>query len=129
MHEQIERGASLSISAPLGRFVLDRSGFKPILLIAGGIGITPLLSMLKSHLAREEDAPPLYFIHCCQNRDSQAFRTELDQIAKKHRIPMLYVYGRPLSSDNAGVDYHVEGYLSISHIQEFYYRLLYCARR
>jgi ferredoxin-NADP reductase len=60
MHEQISKGASLLIKPPLGRFVLDRSGFKPVLMIAGGIGITPLLSMLKAQVERGEKMPPLY---------------------------------------------------------------------
>ena len=119
MHKQIKAGSNLSISPPMGRFVLDRSGFKPILLIAGGIGITPLFSMLKAHLARGEKAPPLYFIHCCRNRAVQAFRAELDQIASEHGIPMLHVYDQPSGDDEIGEDYHIEGYLSLEHIQSF----------
>ena len=119
MHEQIKAGGCLSISPPMGRFVLDRSSFKPILLIAGGVGITPLFSMLKSHLARGGKTPPLYFIHCCRNRAAQAFRAELDQIAEEYNVPMLHVYDQPAAEDEKGKDYQLEGYLSLKHIQNF----------
>lgn len=119
MHDRIKAGSYLSISPPMGRFVLDRSGFKPVLLIAGGIGITPLLSMLKAHLARGEKAPPLYFIHCCRNRAVQAFRAELDQIEGEYEVPMLHVYDQPSENDEIGKDYDIEGYLSLEHIQSF----------
>lgn len=51
MHEQVREGSELSISAPRNNFALDpRAGHH--LLVAGGIGITPLLSMAR-HLLRE----------------------------------------------------------------------------
>ena len=116
MHERINPGSSLLIKPPLGRFVLDRSGFKPILLIAGGIGITPLLAMLKAHITRGETRPPLYFIHCCRNRAAQPFRSELDQIAIAHDIPMLHVYDQPTAVDRKESDYQAEGFLNMAHI-------------
>lgn len=118
MHEQISDGSRLLIKPPLGRFVLDRSGFKPVLMIAGGIGITPLLSMLKAQVERGEKMPPLYFIHCCQNSEAQPFRQELDRLSERYDITMLHVYDQPKSVDTLGKNYDIEGYLGISHIEE-----------
>jgi len=118
MHEQISKGASLLIKPPLGRFVLDRSGFKPVLMIAGGIGITPLLSMLKAQVERGEKMPPLYFIHCCQNRETQPFRKELDRLSKQYAISMLHVYDQPKPTDVLGTDFDIQGRLAINHIEE-----------
>lgn len=116
MHDQIAVGSILEVQAPLGRFVLDRGSFKPVLLIAGGIGITPLLAMLKAHLGKGKKAPPIYFIHCCQNRVNQPFREELDQLGDDFDIPILHVYDQPSADDVLGRDYQVSGYLSIAHI-------------
>ena len=118
MHQQIKPGSRLDIQAPMGRFVLDRSGFKPILLIAGGIGVTPVLSMLKAHLQRGETRPPIYFIHCCQNRQLQPFRDEIDALSAQHNVATLHVYDRPRPKDKQGVDYDIHGYLTIEHIQQ-----------
>ena len=119
LHDKISVGSTINLKPPLGRFVLDRASFKPILLIAGGIGVTPLLAMAKSHLLRGIKAPPLYFIHCCQNRLLQPFRAELDDLAQQEGVKVLHIYNRPNSSDQISLDYEIEGYLLISHIQEF----------
>lgn len=45
LHDQIQKGDKLLFSAPAGDFVLSTDEF-PVVFISGGIGITPLLSML-----------------------------------------------------------------------------------
>ncbi|WP_150466919.1 MOSC domain-containing protein [Francisella sp. SYW-9] len=117
MHNQIQEGMPLEVQPPMGRFVLDRSGFKPILLIAGGIGITPILAMLKAHLSRAGKNPPIYFIHCCQNKVNHPFRDELDKLVNKYNISKLYAYSQPNSEDTLGVDYDIKGYLTIKDIK------------
>ncbi|MED7788608.1 2Fe-2S iron-sulfur cluster-binding protein [Francisella sp. 19X1-34] len=119
MHNQVQQGMHLEVQPPMGRFVLDRSGFKPILLIAGGIGITPILAMLKAHLSRSGKKPPIYFIHCCQNKINHLFRNELDELINKYNIPKQYVYSQPNNEDLLGVDYDIEGHLTIQDIRSF----------
>lgn len=45
LHEQVQIGNVLTVKAPRGEFVLDADSRRPLVLLAGGIGITPLLSM------------------------------------------------------------------------------------
>jgi len=119
MHEDVTVGSRLKLKPPMGRFVLDRSSFKPVLLIAGGIGITPLLSMAKAHLERGAKAPPLYFIHCCRNRAAQPFREELDQLSANKGVNVQHVYDQPQIDDLLGTDYQIQGFLSLEHIEAF----------
>jgi len=119
MHEKVTVGSCLDLKPPMGRFVLDRSSFKPVLLIAGGIGITPILAMLKAHLDRVGTIPPVYLVHCCRNRAVQPFRATLDRLQEQHGIKVLHVYSRPDSHDRPGVDYQVRGHLSIAHLAAF----------
>lgn len=119
MHERVAAGTTIQIKPPMGRFVLDRGSFKPIILIAGGIGITPLLAMLKAHVRRDNNRPPLYFIHCCRNRAAQPFRNELDELERHERVKILHVYDSPEDSDRKGMDYHIRGYLNVDHIEKF----------
>lgn len=59
IHEAVTEGFTLPISAPRNHFPL-RSGNGPVLLIAGGIGITPILAMARS-LAREGKPLELHY--------------------------------------------------------------------
>jgi ferredoxin-NADP reductase len=47
VHDHWAVGDRISAGAPQGQFVLDRASRRPIVLLAGGIGITPLLAMLR----------------------------------------------------------------------------------
>ena len=48
MNEQVREGDILDVKAPRGNFFLDLDGDRPIVLLAGGVGITPMLSMLNA---------------------------------------------------------------------------------
>ncbi|MDT0130771.1 FAD-binding oxidoreductase, partial [Acinetobacter baumannii] len=46
LHEQLREGDVLETRAPAGDFTLDMASSRPVVLLAGGIGITPMLAML-----------------------------------------------------------------------------------
>lgn len=75
MHERVEVGTCLHISAPKNLFPL-RSTETPSLLLAGGIGITPLLAMAQA-LGRR--AAPFSLYYCARSRAAAAF---LDRLAE-----------------------------------------------
>lgn len=118
MHENVSVGDRLPVRAPMGRFLLNRGGFKPIILIAAGIGITPLLAMLKAHIARGPNCPFVYFVHCCRNRRLQPFRDELDELQKHPKVSILHIYDEPDDCDQLGVDFDKEGYLTVDALLE-----------
>src|SRR5579871_2682082 len=47
LHDKLMDGHAIAISAPAGRFTFDRGASDAVLLIAGGVGITPLMSILR----------------------------------------------------------------------------------
>ena len=57
-HERMRVGDTVEIRSPQGSFALDRATPFRVVLISAGIGVTPLLSMLKAHALRP-DPPPL----------------------------------------------------------------------
>ena len=63
---------------PCGTFTL-RSNTRPVILIGGGIGITPMLSMLET-LAYNKDSRPVKFIHCVKTAQQQAFASHVDNL-------------------------------------------------
>ena len=82
-------GAVLELFAPAGEFTLE-PGNKPLVLISGGVGITPTLAMLEQALASTR---PVHFIHCARNAGVHAFRRSVDALAERHaQLKRFYCY-------------------------------------
>jgi nitric oxide dioxygenase len=103
LHDHVNVGDVIEVGPPCGEFTLDpaqaKTNGRPIVLLSGGIGITPLLSMLKS-LARQDGAPPVYFIHAARNSRIHALGNEVRRLAAEW--PNLHVhfrYDAPLPDD------------------------------
>lgn len=76
VHEQLRVGMTLPISAPRNNFKLQASGTRNV-LVAGGIGVTPLLSMLRQLAASGQTAD---FIYCARSRQQAAFISEIEAL-------------------------------------------------
>jgi ferredoxin-NADP reductase/MOSC domain-containing protein YiiM len=88
-------GHHVSLRAPAGQFVLDVGGYRPVVLIAAGIGVTPLVAMLQAHLARGATGIPVYLMYGVRTPAHVAFRDELDSLARAHpSLRVRYVYSR-----------------------------------
>ncbi len=88
LHDMPE-GAIVELFAPAGEFTLA-PGNKPLVLISGGVGITPTLAMLEQALATPR---PVHFIHCARNAGVHAFRRAVDALAERHtQLQRFYCY-------------------------------------
>ena len=93
-------GASVSLRAPAGEFTLDMGSPRPVVLIAAGIGITPLMSMLQAQLQRPQQGAPVYMFYGVRSLSDAAFRDTLDALAAQHEnFTLCYVCSR---SDETG---------------------------
>ncbi len=82
MHDQVKEGDLLQISVPRNSFHLDdNSEFS--LLLAGGIGVTPIMSMAR-HLAKL--GKPFKMHYCARSFESCAFYTELNTPGYKDQV-------------------------------------------
>jgi len=80
-HEHVKAGARLRVMAPLGRFVLHDSPL-PLLLFAGGSGITPVIGLIKSALATT--TRPVRLLYANRDARSVIFAAELEALAKRY---------------------------------------------
>jgi len=89
LHENLREGHLLDVSAPAGRFTFDETKAKSIVLIAGGVGITPLMSILRSLTDRNWKGD-IHFIYCARSPHDIIFRQELEDLDK--RFPNLHLH-------------------------------------
>jgi ferredoxin-NADP reductase/predicted pyridoxine 5'-phosphate oxidase superfamily flavin-nucleotide-binding protein len=109
LHDSISRGDLLTVRPPAGSFVLE-PGLRPVVLISAGIGVTPMVSMLRT-LAERRDPRTTWFIHGARDAEHHALGEEVDALIDALPNAHRYVsYSRPGSSD-AGLRHDAEGRL------------------
>jgi ferredoxin-NADP reductase/MOSC domain-containing protein YiiM len=112
LHEGITAGDLVDARCPAGAFVLDRSTFFRVTLISAGIGVTPMLAMLKAH-ARRELPPPLLWIHSARSGHAHVLRTEADEILRAQpQFRSHIVYTSPRPDDIRGLHFDEAGRLT-----------------
>jgi uncharacterized protein len=100
LHREVRRGSILQLRPPSGEFKLDRSSAMPLVLVAAGIGVTPLMAMALAHLDRGPEAPPLRFIHCVRNGKTRALGSEIAALAAADsRFKSHVIYSQPATED------------------------------
>ena len=114
LHDGVKEGDELEIAAPRGGFVLDETSRRPVLLLSGGVGLTPLVSMLHSLKERDRD---VYFIHACENGAVHALRDEVEALAGGN-IRTLFVYRTPTDEDRSAARHHAEGMIDKAFLQD-----------
>jgi ferredoxin-NADP reductase/MOSC domain-containing protein YiiM len=119
LHERMKKGSRLEIKPPNGSFVLDRSAFQSTALISAGIGITPMMAMLKGHLNRKiQPLSPLYFVHASQNGKTHVFKESVKELAaQSEMVKTLQYYSAPDADDVIGRDYDVAGHFKIEDLE------------
>ena len=118
MHDGVDEGAVVHVSAPMGEFTLDRSKATPVVLISGGVGITPMASMLSTLIA-EHSARKVAFVHACRNGRVHAFRDWLRGAAATYPdLKRVVFYEQVEADDRAGGDHDFEGRLDLARIAD-----------
>lgn len=101
LHDAVAEGDVLQVGPPCGEFTLkteDRAE-RPIVLLAGGVGATPLLAMVQS-LASQGATRPVYFIHAARNSRCHAFGEEVRRVANRcGAVRAHFCYDIPLTDD------------------------------
>ena len=83
LHATVRSGSTIAIGRAAGQFVYPRGDDRPLALVAGGIGITPLLSMLR-HAVLVDATRPIVLLYSARSPEDAAFVRELSLIAERH---------------------------------------------
>jgi ferredoxin-NADP reductase len=117
-HAHIKENDVLDVRAPSGKFFLDGSDDTPVVLIGGGIGITPVYSMLAT-LVRQQSPRQVWFYFGVRHRREHLFKDELDAIARAHpQVRLRVCYSQPEPTDRLGEDYHLHGRITPELLQQ-----------
>lgn len=97
VNRELKVGDSIEVMTPMGNFhtVLSGAKSKNYVLFAGGSGITPMMSILKSVLYVEKQSK-VTLIYANKNEDCTIFKKELDTIAGENaQLQLVYVFDEP----------------------------------
>jgi len=83
------------VDGAYGSFTCDRyPQAKAFILIAGGIGITPIMSMLRT-FADRKDKRPLALFYANRDWENVTFREELDNLQKQLNLKVVHILEKP----------------------------------
>jgi len=113
-HDRVHEADVLQVKAPSGHFFIDPDASVPAVFIAGGIGITPMMSMLRWCVAEQpERRVHLYYGVRCSS--DHAFKPLLQDLAAAHpAFKLNVVYGNPGVDDVLARDYQHVGYIDLA---------------
>lgn len=122
MNREWKVGDMIEVMTPMGNFssVLSGNNKKHYVLFAGGSGITPMMSILKSVLYIEKQST-VTLVYANRDEDSVIFKTEIEKIASENsdRVKVLNVYDHPKNS----VDPIQSGLLTVDRVKEIVSKL------
>ncbi len=112
-HDFVQVGQAVNAKAPAGHFCIDRTPDVPAVLVAGGIGITPMMSMLRWCLA-EQPSRVVHLYFGVRGGGEHAFKLQLEQLAAAHtNLHLNVAYSRPGPDDVQSRDYQHPGHVDI----------------
>ncbi|MDR2283125.1 MAG: NO-inducible flavohemoprotein [Sphingobacterium sp.] len=87
LHDHIYAGDIVELTAPAGSFVLNKQTPSRKVFISGGVGQTPLLSMLEDIVATPDTqgVPPVTWIHGCRSEQVHAFKDKIAEICTSYK--------------------------------------------
>jgi len=80
---ELQPGSKVFVHGPFGNFVIDEQFDRNVVMMAGGIGVTPFVSMAR-HAAQAKLPIPITLLYSCQSQDDIPFYEELLWLEKQN---------------------------------------------
>ena len=118
LHDTVEPGATIKVSVPAGEFFLADQPERPIVLLSGGVGLTPMVSMLETLAKRGADTP-VHYVHGTLNGSTHAMREHVRELAGSNdNIETVTFYQDPRPGDVEGRDFDHRGLITGDWLRE-----------
>ena len=116
-HDSLNENDIVDIKAPSGHFHLSMAKKFPVVLLAGGVGITPLLSMLNA-ITEMGSQREVWFFLGVRNKKDHIMKEHLEMVARENENVRLRVfYSAPGETDVLDEDYHVKGRVNVENLK------------
>ena len=117
LHDKVGPGSELCIKSPRGKFYLHPDENSPVVLLSGGVGITPTMSMLNA-IVESRSGRTVWFVHGTRNGRAHAMGSHVRGLAAENENLHVHIgYSRPLPEDVEGRDYDTGGRIGIETLQ------------
>ena len=118
LHDQVAVGDRIKVTAPSGDFFLSETPQRPVILLSGGVGLTPMVSMAET-IAAEHPHLATYFVHGALNSETHAMGDHLQRLTQTcSSLRVRTLYSEPKASDVVGVTHDADGFISVRWLQE-----------
>ncbi|MGF6177071.1 NO-inducible flavohemoprotein [Ensifer sp. 4252] len=112
LHDTATVGTLLSVTPPAGDFYLPEIPQAPVVLLSGGVGLTPMVSILET-IVEEHPNLEAHFVHGALNSTTHAMDQHVRKLANAHgNIKISSFYSDPGSEDAAGLSHDFDGYIT-----------------
>ena len=112
LHDNAKVGTVLKVAAPAGEFFLSGSPERPVVLLSGGVGLTPMVAMLEALVAGGA-AVPVHYVHGTHNRETHAMRGHIRALAENNEtVQVVDFHQTPLADEVEGLDYDHAGIIT-----------------
>lgn len=118
LHDAVDVGDILESTPPAGDFFLSDMPKRPVIMLSGGVGLTPMVSMAET-IVKDHLGVDAYYVHGTFSSETHAMEAHLRQLARE--CPTLRVstfYSDPMHYDVLGQSHDGEGYISIEWLRE-----------
>ncbi|RTZ03513.1 NO-inducible flavohemoprotein [Flavobacterium sp. RSP49] len=113
LHNKKE-GGSIEVSAPAGVFFADPDAKNPLVLVSGGVGLTPMMSMVETNKNSLQKNKTVW-IHSCRNENVHAFKDTIEELNNQNEWLTSFVFYETLPESETNA---IEGRIDLQQIKE-----------
>lgn len=117
LHDGVAVGDVIEATPPSGDFFLAESPTRPVVLLSGGVGLTPMVSMVEA-IAAEHPGVDAYYVHATVSSATHAMDAHVRSLADRHGgIRVATFYSEPEPHDSAGETHDADGFVTVDWLQ------------
>ncbi|MFV5692868.1 NO-inducible flavohemoprotein [Flavobacterium sp. LT1R49] len=113
LHNKKE-GDIIEVSAPAGVFFADPKATNPLVLVSGGVGLTPMMSMVETNKNSLQKNQTVW-IHSCRNENVHAFKDTIEELNNENAWLTSFVFYETLPESETNA---IEGRIDLHQIKE-----------
>ena len=119
INTHLQIGKDVELTPPGGNFIVPLNAVQPVVIFAGGIGITPFISYLES-INPQAPGPEIWLFYANKNSSLHAFKKRIAETnVSLHRLKVINIYTQPLDCDIPGLDYDRAGYVGAGDVEAY----------